>query len=131
MEIKGVVEEIGEIESGQGKKDTWHKQLVVIKTLGEYPKSVAIMYWGKMVDTITRIGHEVTIHFNPESRSYNGRWYTELRAWKTEQGSGGNSEPSGLPQGSRISQEAEYNRPYEQPKSSSTIQDDSSDSLPF
>ncbi len=84
MEINGTVIEIGPIESGQGKKDMWHKQTIVLKTIGEYPKTVAVMYWNAMTDTITQIGQEITAHVNAESRSYNGRWYTELRVWKTE-----------------------------------------------
>lgn len=83
MEITGKVIEIHEIRSGQGKKDTWHNQQVIIETIGQYPKKVAIQYWNAMVDSLTQIGQEVTVSVSPESREYNSRWYTELRVWKT------------------------------------------------
>jgi hypothetical protein len=28
----------------------------------------------------------VTVHFDIESREYNGRWYTNIRAWKVDKG---------------------------------------------
>ena len=89
MEIKGTVIQILEIETGQGKKEPWQKQCVILETPGQYRKKVAVHFWGAQVDTITRINHDVTVHVNPESREFNGKWYTELRAWKVEQGSGG------------------------------------------
>lgn len=33
-------------------------------------------------------GQTVKVSFNPESREYNGKWYTDLRAWKIETNSG-------------------------------------------
>lgn len=127
MEITGTVLEIHEIQTGQGKKEPWHKQECIIEIPGKYPKKVAILYWGAMVDSLTEIGQEVTVNVNPESREYNGRWYTELRVWKTlKLGQSANLPP----QGSRISQEAEGNRAYEMPKSNPASQDDGSD-LPF
>jgi hypothetical protein len=130
MEIKGTVVEIGPIESGQGKKDMWHKQTIVLKTIGEYPKTVAVMYWNAMTDTITQIGQEITAHVNAESRSYNGRWYTELRVWKTEK--------TGFmpPPESRRSREAAQNSSDDysnvnQPTSEQPKSDLDDDSLPF
>jgi hypothetical protein len=29
-------------------------------------------------------GHEIKASLNIESREYNGRWYTDIRAWKIE-----------------------------------------------
>ena len=29
-------------------------------------------------------GDIVTVHFDIESREFNGRWYTDIKAWKVE-----------------------------------------------
>jgi Domain of unknown function (DUF3127) len=122
MEISGVVIHIGEIETGQGKKEPWQKQLIVIETPGQYKNKVAVYYWGAMTDTITQIGQEITAHVNVNSREYSGKWYTELRVWKTVKT--GFTE---LPE-SRLSKEA---KSYDDDTSSSTIYVGGSGDLPF
>ena len=43
--------------------------------------------WGDKIDQIGLKDNElVTVSFEPESREYNGRWYTELRAWRVQRG---------------------------------------------
>ncbi|PLX22468.1 MAG: hypothetical protein C0599_06260 [Salinivirgaceae bacterium] len=36
-------------------------------------------------------GTKVNVSFNAESREYNGRWYTDLKVWKMDINSGGDS----------------------------------------
>ena len=42
--------------------------------------------WGDKVDTLANfnIGDMVTVSFDIESREFNGRWYTDVKAWKIE-----------------------------------------------
>jgi hypothetical protein len=74
--------------------------------------------WGDKTEQINGLqpGEDVKISFDPESREYNGRWYTDLRAWKVERGaaamSGGVS--SGAQQGG-MNQDREYNFNQERP----------------
>ena len=84
MEIKGTVTQIMPLEAGQTKagKD-WQKQIFVIQTDGQYPKSVAIGVFNKP-ELIPEVGDEVTCHINIESREYNGKWYTNIQAWRVE-----------------------------------------------
>ncbi len=135
MTVTGTVLEIFPIESGQGKKEPWSKQLILLETPGQYKKKVIVMYWNAMVDTVTRTGHEITVHVSPESREYNGRWYTELRAWKTEQNSSAGDPPLELnqepPQGSRISQEAWKSKADDATSRKSSTDTDPNDDLPF
>jgi hypothetical protein len=83
MEITGQVTHILPAETGTSKagKD-WKKQTIVIDTGGEYPKSVAVELWGKAVDHCPEVGQEVEIMFDIESREYNGKWYTTVKAYK-------------------------------------------------
>ena len=92
MEISGVVVNLLPLQSGQGKNGTWKKQEFILETPGQYPKKVCMNLWGEKVDEIKiSIGDKITASINIESREYNGRWYTDVRAWKIQKESGGKS----------------------------------------
>lgn len=86
MDIKGRIVKVIDPIVGTGKKGDWAKQDFVIETSGQYSKKVCFSLWGqeKIDKYDLQIGLEVTVHFELESREYNGRWYTEARAWKIE-----------------------------------------------
>lgn len=86
MDIKGKVISILPLVTGQGKNGTWKKQEFVIETLGtQYPKKVMMNLWGEKVDqNPLTVGEIITASFDLESREFNGRWYTDVRAWKIE-----------------------------------------------
>ncbi|HCW08379.1 MAG TPA: hypothetical protein DGG95_13545 [Cytophagales bacterium] len=93
MEISGTVVAIQPLQTGQGKNGTWKKQEFIIETPGQYPKKACLSLWGDKVDEgKLSIGEKITAAINIESREYNGRWYTEVRAWKIQKdsNSGGN-----------------------------------------
>ncbi len=87
MEIQGKIFKILEKISGEGRFGTWVKQSFVIETEEEYPKKVCFDMFGddkvRLLNTYKE-GDEVNVSFNPDSREYEGRWYTNLRAWKLE-----------------------------------------------
>jgi hypothetical protein len=90
MEITGTVVSLLPMQSGQGKNGTWKKQEFIIETPGQYPKKVCLSLWGEKVDeTRISVGEKITASINIESREYNGRWYTDVRAWKIAKGNGG------------------------------------------
>ncbi|MBS1950634.1 MAG: hypothetical protein OJF59_000855 [Cytophagales bacterium] len=94
MDINGIVVSLLPLQSGQGKNGTWKKQEFILETPGQYPKKVCLSLWGDKVDeNKISIGDNITASINIESREYNGRWYTEVRAWKIrkEGSSKGNS----------------------------------------
>ncbi|RLD62420.1 MAG: hypothetical protein DRI95_13130, partial [Bacteroidetes bacterium] len=66
----------------------WVKQEFVIETMDQYPKKACFSAWGDKTANIKQLlqGDEVTVSFNIESREYNERWYTDLRAWKIVKG---------------------------------------------
>ncbi len=52
---------------------------------GKYPKKVCFNLWGEKIDQFNvQLNDEVKVSLDVESREYNGRWYTEVRAWKVE-----------------------------------------------
>ena len=41
------------------------------------------MVWGEKIDDFAiKDGEELVVSINLESREYNGRWYTDVKAWK-------------------------------------------------
>jgi len=53
-----------------------------------------VSIWGdKINESQLKPGNMLKIDFDVESREYNGRWYTDVKAWKVEvAGSGSGSE---------------------------------------
>lgn len=89
MEISGTVIDILAEVNGQGKNGTWRKQEFILETPSQYPKKVCISIWGDRIDQASlQKGEAVTASIDLESREYNGRWYTEARAWKVEKTAG-------------------------------------------
>ena len=87
MEIAGKITQVLPIESGQGKNGEWKKQQFILETLEQYPKSICFVVWGDKIDDFNLDGNstqEVTVSFDVSSREYNGRWYTDVKAWKLE-----------------------------------------------
>ena len=84
MQINGKITNLLPLQTGQGKNGEWKKQEFIIETGGQYPKKVCVTAWGKTVDYVPSIGTEVNVSFDIESREYNGKYYTEVKAFKIE-----------------------------------------------
>ena len=83
MEIKGRITHVLESQTGEGKKGTWTKQgFVLVEIEGDYPKSIAFDAFNK--DFTIKEGDIVTVSINIESREYQGKWYTNINAWKVD-----------------------------------------------
>ncbi len=73
------------IQTGTGKNGDWKKQDIIVETDGQYPKKVCISIWGdKINEGQLQIGNLLQIDFDIESREYNNKWYTDIKAWKIE-----------------------------------------------
>ncbi len=87
MEIIGKLLQKLPLQSGIGRTgNSWQKQEFVIETMEQYPKKVCANLWGDkldMLDTVN-IGDTVKVSFSIESREFNGKWYTDIKAWKIE-----------------------------------------------
>ena len=83
MEITGKIIELLTEKSGQSANGQWRKQEYVLQTEAEYPKKVCFMVWGDKIDQVNiKQGESLTVAVDLESREYNGRWYTDVKAWK-------------------------------------------------
>ena len=83
MEINGKIIEILPEKSGHSANGEWRKQEYVLETESTYPKKICFMAWGdKIGEFDLRQGDRVEVSVDLESREYNGRWYTDVKAWK-------------------------------------------------
>lgn len=90
MEIKGRIIQLLPLQSGEGKNGTWRKQDYVLETLDSYPKKICFNLWGDKIDQFgVKQDEEVTVYFDIESREYNGRWYTDVKAWRIDKNTDG------------------------------------------
>jgi hypothetical protein len=87
MEISGKIIAVLPLATGQGKNGTWRSQDYVLETGDQYPKKVCFNFFGDKIEQFPlAIDDQVTVSFDLESREYNGRWFTSVRAWKVEKG---------------------------------------------
>ncbi len=83
MEISGKIIKIIAPQTGQGKNGEWKKQEFVIQTEGPYPKNACFTVWNNKIDlSAFQENQQVKVSFDPESREFNNRWYTDLIAWR-------------------------------------------------
>ncbi|MBR3724621.1 MAG: DUF3127 domain-containing protein [Bacteroidales bacterium] len=82
MEITGRLIKILQEVRGESQRGPWVRGGFVIETDGDYPRQVAFTSFGEdrlaMIKSIP-INSPVVVTFNPESREYEGRWFTDLR----------------------------------------------------
>ena len=83
MEITGEIIECLPVKSGQSANGEWRKQEYVLQTESQYPKKVCFMAWGEKIEQFAiQQGETLQVAVDLESREYNGRWYTDVKAWK-------------------------------------------------
>lgn len=93
LELSGKVVKLMPVQRGESQRGPWQKQELIIETVEQYPKQVAITCWGDKVDEVQSLqaGTQIKVGINIESREYNERWYTDVRAWKIDVEQGGGS----------------------------------------
>jgi len=90
MEISGKIIAVLPIATGQGKNGTWRSQDYVLETADQYPKKVCFNLFNDKIDQFPlAIDDVVSMSFDVESREFNGRWYTTIRAWKVDKTAAG------------------------------------------
>lgn len=121
--IEGQITAILPETRGVGQRGEWVSQDFVLKTNDNYPKNICFTILGadKIKEANIRIGDVVSIGVNLESREFNGRWYTSIKAWSVKKKSE-----------ARQQQSEPTPPPSSKPKQNyaSTSQDDT-DTLPF
>ncbi|GHT03702.1 hypothetical protein FACS189440_07120 [Bacteroidia bacterium] len=85
MQLTAKLTQVLPPESGMGKNGEWKKQSIIVETDGQYPKKICITAWGDKINpSQLQLGNTLTVDFDIESREFNGRWYTDVKAWKIE-----------------------------------------------
>ena len=131
LELEGrIVRKLG-VQSGTSARGAWSKQEFIFEYQeGNFPTQVCMNVWGE--DKVReldkyQVGDKVKISFNLSSREYNGRWYSDVRAWRIE--------PAGAaPQTSGYAQPTEgFSAPVSAPMPSADDMSSplSEDDLPF
>jgi len=83
VEITGKIIEILPEKSGQSVNGEWRKQEFILETETSYPKKICFVVWGDKIEQFNlKKGESVEVSVDLESREYNGRWYTDVKAWK-------------------------------------------------
>jgi hypothetical protein len=86
-EAKGKLIHILEKVSGTSKAGKeWSKQDFVIETEDQFPKKIAFTLFGDKADMLTPFKENEMIHvfFNLEANEYQGKWYSNVNAWKVD-----------------------------------------------
>ena len=89
MEIVGKIIQVLPAQEGVGRNgNPWKVQPYVLETLDQYPRKVHFEVFGeeRIKQNPCDIDQLVTVSFDIESREFNGRWYTSIRAWRIQQG---------------------------------------------
>ena len=89
MEVVGKIIQVLPIQEGVGRNgNPWKVQPYVLETLDQYPRKVHFEVFGedRIKQNPCEIDQLVTVSFDIESREFNGRWYTSIRAWRIQQG---------------------------------------------
>ena len=87
LEIIGKVVKILPKQSGVSKNGAWSKGEFVVETMEQYPKRICISAWGDKSDILEQqcpVGKIVKVGVHIESREFNEKWYTDVRAWRIE-----------------------------------------------
>ncbi len=88
MDIEGSIYKIMPLVKGEGRNGKeWSKQEFVIEIEDQqFPKKICFSCWGDKISSLNQIktGDKVKISFSAESREYNERWFTDLRAYRID-----------------------------------------------
>lgn len=88
LELEGRIVRKLNVQTGTSSRGAWSKQEFIFEYQeGNFPTQICMNVWGedKVKDLEKyQVNDKVKISFNLSSREYNGRWYTDVRAWRIE-----------------------------------------------
>ena len=85
MEFEGVVYKIMPVTRGTSARGEWQRQEVIFELPQEFSRKICVIFFNKESDVARlREGMTCTVSVNIESREYNGKWYTDVRAWRVQ-----------------------------------------------
>lgn len=87
MEITGRIIAVLPVMSGISRVgNEWKKQEYVLETHDQYPRKVCFQIFGadRIEQAHIQPGEELTVSFDIDSREYQGRWFTNINAWRVD-----------------------------------------------
>ena len=86
MEFEGTVYRILPLTKGTSARGEWQRQDVVFDMPdGNYTRKICVTFFNRPDDVAKlKEGAAYRVSVNIESREYNGRWYTDIRAWRLQ-----------------------------------------------
>jgi hypothetical protein len=84
--IEGKLIQVLAAQEGQSTRGAWKKQDFIIETAEQYPKKVCISCWNEKTQDLSKfqMNDSLKVSINIESREYNSKWYTDVKAWRIE-----------------------------------------------
>lgn len=135
MDIEGmIIQDLGEVGGTSRAGNPWRKHEWVMETLGQYPRKVKFDVFGDRCDTLKfELGKSYVVMVDPESREFNGRWYTDLRAFNSRPSENSNTTtpPGQMPPFTNTATVSETPTPNPFPKKEEFLESESGDDLPF
>lgn len=131
VELTGTIVQMLPYESGTSKAGKeWRKQVFILETQDQYPRKVAISLLNDNIDKyVIQVGKVVTANLEIESREWNGKWYTEVRAWQVTYPQAQPIAPAPQPTTQAYTQQA-YTQPVATP-APAPAQPQAAEDLPF
>ncbi len=122
MEFEGTVYKIMPKTSGTSARGEWQRQDVVFdyNDGGNFSRKLSVTFFNRP-DDVAKLQEGATyqVSVNVESREYNGRWYTDVRAWRLQ------------PKQETVAPAAPEMPPFVEEPSYATTAESSVDDLPF
>lgn len=83
MKIKGQITQILEEQTGESPKGKWVKRSFLLEIDEQYPKQIKIDAFGEKCNPeFIKLNNMVEIDINIESKEFNGKYYTNINAFK-------------------------------------------------
>lgn len=110
MEFEGTVFKILPVTKGASARGEWQRQDVIFDMPeGTFTRKICVTFFNKPEDTARLTeGATYNVSVNIESREYNGRWYTDIRAWRLQPKQAGTSSSAPIADMPPIGEEPSY-----------------------
>ena len=136
LNVTGRVLQILPLQQGTSKAgNLWQKQEFVLEQGGQYPRKVCISLFGDNVAKTPQVGQDVIVSVDIDSREFNGRWYTEIKAWNIVLAGAQQAAPAPQPTYQPPQPQPDYQKAYPQQQAvapaPATPQAGVADDLPF
>ena len=97
MELTGKIIAVLPERSGVSARtgSEWKMASYVLETMEQYPRKMMFNVFGadRIAQFNIQLGETLTVSFDIDSREYNGRWYTDVRAWRIEPAGASQAQP--------------------------------------